>query len=224
MQENFTGWLMSEKLDGVRAIWTGSELISRQGRPFAAPSWFLAALPEGIALEGELWMGRGEFQSVITAIVRQSPLDAEWRRMTFNVFDAPAASGDFPTRIAYAASVLPACPFTRIIPQLPCLGPVDLAEFYNGILAANGEGVMLRHPSTGEIVKRKPLETDEGTLIHLGFTMELLWNGRKLKVGINNDAHTHPPTPGQPITFAYSGLTTTGLPRNPRFVATRNYE
>ena len=29
--ENPTGWLMSEKLDGVRAYWNGSEFISKKG-------------------------------------------------------------------------------------------------------------------------------------------------------------------------------------------------
>ena len=52
-----TGWLMSEKLDGVRALWDGSRLVSRNGNPFPAPAEWLAMLPP-IALDGELWLGR----------------------------------------------------------------------------------------------------------------------------------------------------------------------
>jgi len=54
-----SGWLMSEKLDGVRALWDGARLVSRNGNEFAAPAWFIAALPAGMALDGELYMGRG---------------------------------------------------------------------------------------------------------------------------------------------------------------------
>jgi hypothetical protein len=40
-----TGWHMSEKLDGVRAFWNGTQLLSRLGNPFAAPEWFTKDLP-----------------------------------------------------------------------------------------------------------------------------------------------------------------------------------
>jgi hypothetical protein len=36
---------MSEKLDGVRAFWNGTQLISRLGNRFFAPEWFVAGLP-----------------------------------------------------------------------------------------------------------------------------------------------------------------------------------
>ena len=35
--ENLTGWMMSEKYDGVRAIWDGKELKSRNGN--ICPLW-----------------------------------------------------------------------------------------------------------------------------------------------------------------------------------------
>src|SRR4051812_27960651 len=40
------GWLMSEKLDGVRAYWDGSRFWSRLGNLFHAPDWFVAGLPK----------------------------------------------------------------------------------------------------------------------------------------------------------------------------------
>jgi DNA ligase-1 len=40
-----TGWLMSEKLDGVRCYWDGSNLYTRNGnKTFAPPEW-IAKLP-----------------------------------------------------------------------------------------------------------------------------------------------------------------------------------
>ena len=65
-----TGWLVSEKLDGVRARWDGQTLWFRSGHPVAAPDWFLAGLPRGVAIDGELWMGRGTFER-LSACVRR---------------------------------------------------------------------------------------------------------------------------------------------------------
>jgi DNA ligase-1 len=36
------GFLVSEKLDGVRAFWNGRDLRFRSGRLIAAPAWFTA--------------------------------------------------------------------------------------------------------------------------------------------------------------------------------------
>src|ERR1700730_2565362 len=36
---NVAGWWLSEKLDGVRAYWTGEHFLSRQGNRFYAPTW-----------------------------------------------------------------------------------------------------------------------------------------------------------------------------------------
>src|SRR5437879_2018744 len=52
-----SGWLLSEKLDGVRAYWDGKQFFSRLGNLFHAPDWFLQGLPT-VPLDGELWLGR----------------------------------------------------------------------------------------------------------------------------------------------------------------------
>ncbi|CAF4532125.1 unnamed protein product, partial [Rotaria magnacalcarata] len=49
-----TDWWMSEKLDGVRAYWSGSNFYSRQGNLFHVPDFFKVALPK-IPLDGEIW-------------------------------------------------------------------------------------------------------------------------------------------------------------------------
>ncbi len=74
------GWLMSEKLDGVRAYWDGSRLLSRQGNPFAVPDWFIQDLPP-FELDGELWIARGQFEQTLS-IVSRNYHDPEWRRIT----------------------------------------------------------------------------------------------------------------------------------------------
>ena len=61
-------WWASEKWDGIRALWDGEKIISRGsgvGKPKVytyIPEWFKLTLPPGIALDGEIWIGRGFFQ------------------------------------------------------------------------------------------------------------------------------------------------------------------
>ena len=40
-----SNYLVSEKFDGVRAIWTGTEFITRNDNVIHAPAWFVADLP-----------------------------------------------------------------------------------------------------------------------------------------------------------------------------------
>eukprot|EP01126_Amoeba_proteus_P021253 TRINITY_DN2152_c0_g1_i5.p1 TRINITY_DN2152_c0_g1~~TRINITY_DN2152_c0_g1_i5.p1 ORF type:complete len:459 (-),score=79.09 TRINITY_DN2152_c0_g1_i5:847-2223(-) len=50
-----TGWYISEKFDGVRALWNGSAFISKNGNVIAVPSSFTKTLPSNVVLDGELW-------------------------------------------------------------------------------------------------------------------------------------------------------------------------
>ena len=58
---NVTNWLISEKLDGVRAYWDGKKLISRNGKEFTAPTWFTKGFPS-FEIDGELWTKRSDFE------------------------------------------------------------------------------------------------------------------------------------------------------------------
>ena len=73
--ENY--WV-SEKLDGVRAYWDGKQLISRQGNVFNVPEWFVSGFP-GLPLDGELWMGRNQFEVLSGAVRKRIPDENQWR-------------------------------------------------------------------------------------------------------------------------------------------------
>jgi DNA ligase 1 len=106
------GWYAYEKYDGVRAIWTGKELIARptkkkgdslKGKVFGyVPDWFTERLPQGIALDGELWAGRGLFDTVAGLSNMklggkhrtQELIDDIWRKMKYVVFDIPSNTID----------------------------------------------------------------------------------------------------------------------------------
>jgi DNA ligase-1 len=83
--QDLTGWLLTEKLDGCRAYWTGAELITRSGARIAAPAHITAWLPQGVALDGELWAGRGQFETARRAVQQSLWADS----VRFVVFDAP---------------------------------------------------------------------------------------------------------------------------------------
>ena len=91
------GYLVSEKFDGVRALWDGRRLRLRGGGEVKAPAWFVAGLPAQ-ALDGELWLGRGRFDEISALVRREQPVEAEWRAVRYLVFELPGASGSFADR------------------------------------------------------------------------------------------------------------------------------
>ena len=66
-KHDVTGWLMSEKLDGVRCYWNGTTMYTRNGNAFYAPDDWKAKLPK-IALDGELWTNRDDFQKIVSIV------------------------------------------------------------------------------------------------------------------------------------------------------------
>lgn len=82
----------SEKLDGIRAYWTGQHLVTRNGNRIYAPEWFTESLPN-YPLDGELWAGRGNFHIVQQTVLDKTPIDSAWREIDFMVFDMNVADG-----------------------------------------------------------------------------------------------------------------------------------
>ena len=85
-QVDVTQYLVSEKLDGVRAVWDGRRLRFRSGKPIHAPAWFVDALPAR-PLDGELWIGHGSFERVSGIVRKEIPIDAEWRQVRYMVLN-----------------------------------------------------------------------------------------------------------------------------------------
>lgn len=79
---NIDEYWYSEKLDGIRAYWTGEQLQTRSGKKIHAPAWFVQALPN-YPLDGELWAGRGHFHLVQQTVLDTSPIDQAWQQIRF---------------------------------------------------------------------------------------------------------------------------------------------
>ena len=140
------GMWMSEKLDGVRACWTGDRLLTRTGKPIAAPASWLRRLPPAVALDGELTLGRGRFQDTVSVVRSKSGRDADWEAVRYCVFDAPAAGGPFSHRhdLVLAAARAKTDGVVAAVQQEVCRGPEHLERELEAMLAAGGEGLMLR--------------------------------------------------------------------------------
>lgn len=68
-------------------------LWSRYGNPVIAPDWWLNQLP-ACPLDGELWAGRGGFQTLRSIVSKNNP-DERWHDVQFAVFSSPPLSAVF---------------------------------------------------------------------------------------------------------------------------------
>ena len=157
-KHNVDGWLASEKLDGMRAFWDGSELLSRNGKRIAAPDWFTASLPPDAQLDGELFIGRGQFQKTVSVCRKQVPVDLEWRQVKFMAFDLlTSGSPTFHQRYELLSRMkLP--PRVQVVEHRETM-TADVPALLRQYEAVGAEGVMLRDPAIqysaqGKVVPR----------------------------------------------------------------------
>ncbi len=228
------GHLVSEKFDGVRALWDGQALRFRSGRPIAAPAWFTARLPAQ-PLDGELWLGRGRFEALSGLVRQHQPDDAGWQAVQYQVFELPAAAGTFAAR-ALALQALcarTAWPALQAVAHTPVAHRAALAQRLADVVAAGGEGLVLHRAdapqATGRsayLFKHKPLHDAEAqVLAHLagrgrfagqmGALQVRTDDGVDLAVGTGFSAadRQQPPAVGTRITFTHRGFTVGGVPR-----------
>ncbi|HRP24162.1 DNA ligase, partial [Thauera sp.] len=135
---------VSEKLDGVRAIWDGRRLRFRSGRELVAPAWFIAALP-ATALDGELWLGRRRFDELSGLVRREDPHDPAWREVRYMLFDQPGATGDFSARLHALQEIVAAAgvPWLQMVAQQRVPDRAALQRLLDDTVAGGGEGLML---------------------------------------------------------------------------------
>lgn len=75
-----------ERKEKIKPVATG--LWSRYGNPIIAPDWFLDALPP-TPLDGELWAGRGNFQTLRSIVAGDEP-DPRWDKVRYAVYGCPS--------------------------------------------------------------------------------------------------------------------------------------
>jgi DNA ligase 1 len=236
-QVDVSGWLMSEKLDGVRGYWDGKRMFSKNGHELFPPETFIRDLPP-FPLEGELWGGRGRFEQTVAIVRQQRPHDG-WLQLKFAIFDVPQASGGFTERLALVSAWLAAHPskYAFVIPQLPVKGAAELQRELQRIEALGGEGLIVRTPDahyragrSPEILKVKSCQDAEATVVahlpgqgrnagRLGALLVEGEDGRRFRIGsgFSNAERDSPPPVGALVTYKYYGIYQSGLPKFPTF-------
>ena len=233
---NVTGWYMSEKLDGVRAYWDGEKLISRSGKVFNTPHFFIKDFPKH-NLDGELWTKRNDFSGVISIVNQKKPHDG-WENITYNIFEVPNADGNLSKRLSNVIETK----YIKLIKQIKIKNQKHLKNFLKQVEKRGAEGVVVRDFSlpyyTGRnnnsLKVKSYMDTEcevvgynkghgkfEGQVGSISCRMK---NMQVIKIGSGLDDYQrfNPPKIGAIITFKYYGLTSKGNPRFPIFLRVRN--
>jgi len=235
--QNISGWVMSEKLDGIRAYWDGEKLLSRSGNIIHAPAWFIKDYPP-FALDGELWSKRGDFEN-ISSIVRDKVPSKEWKQIRHYIFEVPNMEGGLFQRLAKVK------PYEndqiKLIKQVHIDNKKELEEFLSCIESKGGEGVVVRDPNAPYINKRtfkalkvKHFLDDECEIVgythgkgkyktKVGALICKLSNGVEFKIGsgLSDFERENPPALGDIVTFKYKEMTKYNKPRFPVFLRVR---
>ena len=239
--KDVVGWVMSEKLDGIRGFWTGKELVSRGGNPIHAPAWFTQNYPP-FAIDGELWTQRGDFEN-ISSIVRSKNSNQRWKHITHNIFEVPGQLGGLLKRLSVLKEYLRKNPNShlQIIPQTIINTKGQLADFLKEVTTDKGEGVVVRNPNTlyqtgrlSSALKVKQYFDTECIVLEIlsgkgkyqnmmGSVLCQTDTGKKLKIGsgFKDKDRANPPAIGSKITFKYYGFTKKGSFKYPVYLRVR---
>lgn len=239
---DLSAYWLSEKYDGMRALWDGQRLLTRGGQAIVAPDWFTARWPTQ-PMDGEVWGGRGRFESTVSTVRQQQPDDEAWRRLRFMVFDLPAYPGVFTERLhAYQALVASlGQAWVVAVPQERVADHAHLLRRLDQMVREGGEGLMLhradaayRTERNDDLLKVKPHEDAEARVLghepgrgkHLGRLGALLVEtpeGLRFRIGsgLTDAQRVLPPPVGSWITYRFRGQHGSGLPRFATFVRVR---
>jgi DNA ligase 1 len=235
-------YLVSEKLDGVRALWDGKSLKFRSGQAIAAPAWFTAKLP-ATPLDGELWLARGKFDELSGIVRKQQAVDAEWQRVQYMVFELPSGDSAFAQRSQKLQALVKQTNWPQLqwVEQFKIADEKALQAKLKQITAQGGEGLMLHLASapvtqgrSSVLLKLKPVSDAEGIVMAhilgkgkyagmLGALQIKTEDGQTVKIGtgFSDEQRKNPPAIGSTITYTYRDKTPSGKPRFASFLRER---
>lgn len=142
---SFKGYLVSEKFDGVRALWDGKVLKSRSGKAFNAPSCWTKTLPP-FSLDGEIFVGRGKFEELLSVVNSSSAECDAWQSVKYYIFDAPNASGTLENRLSIVRDFINLKQSKNLvsIKQSPVNSRKELDIMLKSVVDSGGEGLVIR--------------------------------------------------------------------------------
>ena len=146
--ENVSGWVMSEKLDGIRGYWDGQNLYTKNQKLLHPPQEFLVNFPP-FALDGELYFQRGNFEFVQNTVLDETA-SAGWQKIGYYIFEVPRDDGlDFLQRLQIAKNWFDTHPNPQvhIIAQEVCLNNAHLEQTLQKMVALGAEGLIVKNPA-----------------------------------------------------------------------------
>lgn len=239
-EQNISGWVMSEKLDGIRAYWNTKELLTKNGHKIHTPKEFTQNFPP-FEIDGELWSKRNDFESIQSVVLDKNP-SPQWRSITYHIFEAPNSQGDFLQRLQKVKQWFATHKNKKvhIIDQIKCKNKNHLDHFLEKIVDLKGEGVIIKNPHLTYIntrsknsLKVKKFYDMEGTVVSInyknGFMKSLviqLTNGVTFNLGggFTKQQRINHPKVGEMVTFKYYSLTKKGKPKFASFMRIRHQE
>jgi DNA ligase-1 len=158
-------YLASEKVDGYRAMYFNGIFWTRTGNVINAPEWFTRDLPLDIFLDGELFTKRGDFNGVSSILRKKVPIDREWKKIVYLVFDAPKVIVSFTERFRYIKDKLETkstdgyyfdtkFDSIKVLKQYKVNTQIEIERIHTSIVKMGGEGVMMRDPDSYYANKR----------------------------------------------------------------------
>ncbi|SFC85514.1 DNA ligase [Pseudoalteromonas denitrificans] len=239
---NIKDYLVSEKYDGIRAIWNGKTLKTRSGKHIYAPKWFIEKLPN-IWLDGELWSRRGEFEFISSTVRRNEP-NENWQYIKYMVFDVPDKKLSFSLRYEKYHKLINNLNLNHIkaVQQFKVESNENLTALLKDYVDKGAEGLMLHHQNatfqsgrSRNLIKLKPFMDAEATVIALlpgkgkfkgmlGSLLVKTTSGIEFKIGsgFTDFERKNPPKIGDIITFSYHGLTKNQIPKFASFMRIRH--
>ncbi|OGV76669.1 MAG: DNA ligase [Methylotenera sp. RIFCSPLOWO2_02_FULL_45_14] len=236
-------FLVSEKFDGVRAVWDGKIFHTRSGRVIAAPAWFTQGFP-ATPLDGELWLARGKFEALSGAVRKNVPIDEEWRGISYLIFELPNEQGTFQVRAQRIVEIVKQAniPHLKAVTQFRVKDETVLNSRLKQVVALGGEGLMLHRADaqyvTGRsdaLLKLKLQNDAEATVVahtpgrgkytgKLGALVVETPEGIRFKLGtgLSDAQRENPPKIGSLVTYTYRDKTASGKPRFASFLRVRH--
>lgn len=161
---NVIDWFFSIKYDGVRAIWTGKEFITRNNNKINVPTFFLDMFPSNIKLDGEfIYLDnieqypiiKSNFYSMNGLTKEKIPTEILWRRhVVYMVFDIPIRLTPFNERYDILKKILKSNRHIKIVRQVKVTSLEKLQKLEQLVVMNGGEGGMLKKHDSYYIQKR----------------------------------------------------------------------
>ena len=234
-------WLMSEKLDGIRAYWNGVNLISKNGNIIHAPLWFIKDFPK-FELDGELWTKRDNFENIQSIVLDKTP-SKYWNQITYNIFEVPNIKGEFLKRIQKIQNWQEknSNKYIKIIKQIKCLDKEHLENYLTKLVNLKAEGVIIKNPNleyftgrSSNILKVKKFKDMEGQVIGINYNKKNKFKSLVLQLdngvifnlgnGFSKEERVNHPKITDIVTFKYYNLTRFGKPKFASFLRVRQKE